>query len=48
MQAIMLFRLGVPETDDIIRQDAWLYSAVRLIRIHAEERAAHEAERQRR
>lgn len=30
-RALILFRLGIKATDDIIRADAWMYAALRLL-----------------
>ncbi len=46
MKAILLVNLGVPETDDIIRRDSWIYSAVRIIRGFEDDRQQEELRQQ--
>lgn len=36
MTALFQYRLGIPETDAIIRRDSWTYTAFRLIRARDE------------
>jgi hypothetical protein len=38
IKALVFYRLGIPETDDIIREDSWTYSAVRIIQRHVEDK----------
>jgi hypothetical protein len=44
-KAILLFRLGIPENDDIILSDSWTCVAVKTIRSHVEQRQMEEAQR---
>ena len=44
-RAIILFRLGIKATDDIIRTDAWLYAALRLLEGEQQKLELREAER---
>jgi hypothetical protein len=46
MKAIAFARLGLSEQDAIIREDSWLYAAVRIVKNHDERKAMDELGRE--
>lgn len=42
MEVIFLYRLGIPETDAIIRSDSWRYAAYRILQNFEQVRQAEE------
>lgn len=46
MEAVYLYRLGIPKTDDIIRSDSWRYAAYGILHNFEAIREAEEFKRQ--
>jgi hypothetical protein len=46
LEVIFLYRLGIRETDDIIRSDSWKYAAFRIVRDFEELRDAEAMKKQ--
>lgn len=45
MEAVYLYRLGIPKTDDIIRSDSWRYAAYGILHHFEALREAEEFKR---